>query len=670
MTKRNIFFAISIVFVILWSGFVISAYFVAHRPLALQVLNPLLSLAWTMIVTSMLLFNALGLGMFTIKHIIDQNDDEITILILAGGLGMGELGLLGFAFAALGIAKFPMLLGIQIILLGWFVWRGAITQIFGQIGKLVILIKASGSNVPRWMRWAAAFALAITFLRTFLPPAEAYDALFYHLTVPQLWLNDGGLRTYDFLQYWFPGLAEGVYVWGMGLGSEISPQQLHLVWAVSMSLLLWDWARRVWSETTAWWVLVFIVSLPSLLLLASWAYTDMALSFFGVAMLYTLWFGEELKDTRWWKLSAIAAGMAVGVKYTGFFMPLTAMVMITVWKFNTKEELGSELLRFVSISGATGCIWYLRNWFWMGNPFYPFIFGGRYWDQFRADLLAGVGTGSGWDLKAIISLPLTVTLGYQDINGFDGDVGPLLLLMLPITLWVAIRFTRFELRQKRTLSTLMLFSGVGAGFWVYGYITAKGLWQTRLLFPAIIPSIMLAAFSMSLIQELDTKKLRVSFIVSSLVIASVFINLLDLGLSTTARNPLATATGIVSREDYMQKFQPEFTSAIRSINSTPQSSSIYFLFEPRIYGAIRETQPDSILDNFAHDVFLYKEPTDIIKAWRLHGYTHVLISIRGARLVLEGTKDEEILNETIRALTLITTTPDESYELFKIPSAK
>ena len=230
-----------------------------------------------------------------------------------------------------------------------------------------------------------------------------------------------------------------------------------------------------------------------------------------------------------------------------------------------KRGTGSELLRFVSISGATGCIWYLRNWFWMGNPFYPFIFGGRYWDQFRADLLAGVGTGSGRDLKAIISLPLTVTLGYQDINGFDGDVGPLLLLMLPITLWVAIRFTRFELRQKRTLSTLMLFSGVGAGFWVYGYITAKGLWQTRLLFPAIIPSIMLAGFSMSLIQELDTKKLRVSFIVSSLVIASVFINLFDLGLSTTVRNPLATATGIVSREDYMQKFQPEFTSAIRSI---------------------------------------------------------------------------------------------------------
>jgi hypothetical protein len=61
MNKRDVITAIGAVFVLLWSGFVISAYYVVQKPLALQVLDHLLLMAWTVLVTSMLLINAFAL---------------------------------------------------------------------------------------------------------------------------------------------------------------------------------------------------------------------------------------------------------------------------------------------------------------------------------------------------------------------------------------------------------------------------------------------------------------------------------------------------------------------------------------------------------------------------------------------------------------------------------
>jgi 4-amino-4-deoxy-L-arabinose transferase-like glycosyltransferase len=355
-----------------------------------------------------------------------------------------------------------------------------------------------------------------------LPPADAFDALLYHLRVPELWLQDGGLRTYNIPHYWFPGLVEGIYFWGLGLGSEITSHQIHFTYGLCVILLLWDWTQRLWGDLTAGWAVMLLISMPSLLLLATWAYTDLALIFFGLAMLYTLAYGQEQNDRRWWTLSAISAGMAMGVKYTSFVMPLTAVLLIAIWSFQRKRDLFTEILKFGLISAGTGLIWYLRNWIWMGNPIYPFLWGGRYWDEFRSIWYAGSGTGSGWDLGALLLLPLTITLGYQDVNSIDSDIGPLLLLLLPAALWAMTGIKKAEEPRKTTLATIGFFTLFSAAFWTYGYITTRNLWQTRLLLPAIVPFVIPAALGVASIRRLDTKKLRLSFIISGLVALAIY----------------------------------------------------------------------------------------------------------------------------------------------------
>lgn len=663
--KRALFFIA--ILTIAWGGFVVAAYFVAHKPFAMQIAGQLASLAWTLVITSMLMLNAFMVGRFTLKWLIPNVGDETSSIILAGGIGLGELGLLGFGLVIVGATEFIVLLGIQILLLAFSIWHGELKEIFRLVGKFIDEIKESASNVPLWMKWTALLAFAITFLRTLLPPIDAFDAMLYHLRIPELWIQDGGLEAYNFPHYWFPGLVEGVFLWGLGLGSEIVPQQIHFLWAILLIMLVWNWARVLWGDLPAWWSLIFLISMPSLLLLATWAYTDLALSFFGVAMLYCLWRGDESNDTRWWNLSAIAAGMAMGVKYTSFVMPVSAVLIITFWTFRHSKEWLQAIARFSLISIVTGAVWYLRNWVWMGNPFYPFAFGGTYWDSFRAAAFSGAGTGIGWDWKALISLPLTITLGYQDINYFDGNIGPLFLLALPLALAILLRVHTYEPPQKRALVTIGLFTLLSALFWVYGYITTKNLWQTRLLFPAIIPFAIPAAAGFTSLQSFDTKQFRISVILSGVAALSVFVSLLDASLSVIARNPMAVATGIVTRASYFETYQPGYFSALQIISQTPPNSSIYSLLEPRSYGASRTIQPDVILENFDHDVFLYKDPAAIVNAWQREGYTHVLLSIRGSNLVYENRNRREVLEATLNLLKLFKTSLNGEYALYEIP---
>jgi hypothetical protein len=650
-----------------WTAFVLAAFYVVQKPLALQVASGLLKVFLALIITCMLLLNAIEVGKLTIRYTLQKTLQGITALVLAGGLGFGELGLLGFGLAVIGVAKPVVLFGIQILLLAGFIWRGLLRDTLSEVRDLVHQICISASKVPAWMRWAAFLALILTFLMTFLPPVESFDALLYHLATPALWLRDGGLQAYNNPPYWFPDLVEGAYVWGVGLGLDIVPQQIHFLWTMFAIFLLWDWTRRLWGDLTAWWVLMLLVSMPSLPLLASWAYTDMALTFFSVAMLYSLWEGHGGQDFRWWRLGAVFAGMAMGVKYTSVIVCLTAVLLISIWMFDDRRRWITELFRFCLIAILVGGVWYLRNWLWMGNPFYPFVFAGRYWDSYRSALYAGAGTGSGWNALALIALPLNITLGYQDVTFYDGRIGPLFLLILPIALWVLIKKNHLELPQRSALGVIGLFFCLSTVFWVFGYITTRNLWQARLLFPALIPFAVPAALGMQSIKKLDLKKLRISFIVTMLAALVIFVNLLDTGLRVVSRNPLAVAVGIVSQESYTEKYQPGYAMALKMIAMTPQTAKIYFLFEPRSYEMARDVQPDTLLDNFAHDLYLYRSPQSIVDAWHSQGYTHVLLNNTGARFVLKEPSQIQGLNETTRLLKTVSISPDRSYTLYEIP---
>jgi hypothetical protein len=111
------------------------------------------------------------------------------------------------------------------------------------------------------------------------------------------------------------------------------------------------------------------------------------------------------------------------------------------------------------------------------------------------------------------------------------------------------------------------------------------------------------------------------------------------------------------------------------MESTPPNASLYFLFEPRSYGAARQVQVDPILDNFAHDWFVHGDAELLVQDWRTRGYTHVLIFRRGVEFLSGNSSGsfkpeyQDALEHIIaNHLTLVETTPDGSYELYRINS--
>jgi hypothetical protein len=140
-----------------------------------------------------------------------------------------------------------------------------------------------------------------------------------------------------------------------------------------------------------------------------------------------------------------------------------------------------------------------------------------------------------------------------------------------------------------------------------------------------------------------------------------------MGLSVIARNPLSIVTGSVTSQNYLERYQPGYAHALQMVSQTSLNSKVYSLFEPRTYGMNRNIQPDPILDNFSHDLYLYGDPENMINAWRLQGYTYILLNIRGANFILQSTTERAVLDKIVDLLKPISISQDGNYELLEIP---
>jgi hypothetical protein len=665
MKSKRIF---SIVF-ILWMGFALVAFFIVQKPDAITIANGLVSLIEMIGLAFLFTLAGTSIG-YIIFSRPSWQIEAIPRLLISTGIGMAILGLIGFGLAVVGEAHPIVLLTLLIIIPLIAIANRSLSLAGNDFHQLILDVKDSAQAAPAWIRWFALSAAALTFILALAPPVEAFDALLYHLTVPTWWLRDGGLRLVNMPHYWFPSLVEGMFVWPLAFGKDSVPQLIHFVFALLTILMTWHWTRKLWNPKASWWAIAIFLSMPSLTWLAAWAYTDLVLSFYSLSALYSLWKWKTTSNQRWLIICGAMTGFAMGIKYTSVILPIALFALILLW--NRKNILDS--IKPASLLAGTGLLiaspWYLRNWIWMSNPFYPFIFGGAYWDAFRANWYSGAGTGIGLNVLSILSLPLATTLGYRDVNYFDGQFGPLFLVLFPLVLWIWWKSRDEESNSRDALMTIIVFSILSILFWTYGVIETSHLWQARLLWPGLIPLIPLMAAGIFELEKLDTNRLRFSFIFSTLTGFMIFVFLLDFGLQVLSRNPLAVAIGIETRENYSVREQPDYTAAVGLVNQTPTDAYIYLIDEPRSYGMNRRVQPDPINDNLPHDFHFYRTNIDLIASWKKLGYTHILISEKAMEADAKSNTGDYFsrLVDLKSLLIKVSQTDNGSYTLYTIPN--
>jgi len=351
-----------------------------------------------------------------------------TDLFVQSGAALAGWGTLGFLLAAGGVASVSTLrvVSILLILLGLTGLRQADLSFppFGRAG----LKTGAGAGL---------LFFAGLYLLTTVVPETFYDALVYHLAVPQAYLQSGRMVDLSDIHLTrLPGLIQTLYLWALAWSDDRLCKLLN--WGIGLLLTgaLGAWVGKKWSPAAGRWAALLFLSSP-MIGVNLWSCTNDLLCGFFFFLSFSSWndaWGErEDADMRRLLVAGLFFGAALATKYTAasgvFFFALDLIV---------RRKRTQRLLAPPGLAFAAGVILLLLPWFfrasaWTGNPFFPkatALLGG--------DIPENLALLSHWESEARGEGGLlfrTLALLRESLTGVDagrfGFLGPVLLMLLP-----------------------------------------------------------------------------------------------------------------------------------------------------------------------------------------------------------------------------------------------
>ena len=622
--RRNMGIALLVV----WQFGVFATFYLIQKPFGLAMARAFTRLVLDVVAALAIigLGSALGRRLLVWMGLSDLATADM--VWLAPALGMGGAGLFGLGLGLVGGWRRTIIYGI-----------GLLAAVVLARDGLALVRRLSrwrpGLVVGQWGRRYLALTLALAALLALTPPVS-WDGMFYHLTGPALYIARGRIAPLDINipHLAFPSLMEMLFGVAMLLRSDVAAKLLHLAYGLLIAAMVYRFGQRWQGQEEAGWNLLLLAGMPMIAVLAGWAYNDLALAFYQVATLYTLLAWHETGRWGWLRVGGVLSGLALGLKYTAFPLPLAGLVYV-IWEGKGRWR---AVMTFVLFTGLVASPWYLRNWAFTGNPVYPFLFDGRNWDEFRSVWYAHAGTGIGWDPLSILALPATMTLGLRDANYYDGRMGPLFLALAPALIWLAgqaLRRQGWSLR-RRMLTLLGGFAAFQALVWTLGVIQSRALFQARLFLPGFVALTPLLGETMVRLPTWDRPRFSLSAFVRMLVGVALGLNLVYQTLDVLRLNPFGYLVGQEGRTTYLERILGDHYRAMQRLEEgVPEDGRVLFLWEPRSYYSPRRTQPDAILDNWLHLMYLCGDEDRTAAHLRTEGFTHVLLYRWGLDFVIE-----------------------------------
>lgn len=619
----------ALVLTVVWLFTVVVNYYIVHKPFdlanALAILNVLGDLC--VAVALFALGSAIG------RRVLRARDfaEPLEALALETGIGLGAISFTTFALGWLGLLN-PIIFW-AILLAALFLLRGDLRAAWRNAGTIRLEIH---SPFERALAWFCALACVISFFFALTPPT-GWDALQYHLIGPKLAIEHGrSLPPPDNVSLNYPGLVEMLFLAAMLLKGDIAAQLMHWGYLLLIAGLVFAFAKRYFTGATAWLSMALLLAAPSFLVTATWAYNDMALVFYSFAALFLAIRGREKNQARLFAISGIFAGLALGEKYTASIVVLAIGLLIV----RPHRKAFWHAIVFGVCAALVGASWYFRNLIFVGNPVYPFVWGGANWDAFRAAWYSRFGTGLLNQPLELLLTPWSVTMGGR--QDFQGTIGPLLLALIPLGFLTQ--------RKSDALKPVWFFVIVLYAFWLFGVAQSKLLWQTRLLFPIFPALALIAADAFDRLSSLALPQFSLQRFTTFLIGAVLGLTTISYALSFVRDNPLAFITGAESRQEFLARHLGEYDRVMRWANANlPPNARVFFLWETRAYYLERAFNADAILDRWAHLRFQHRDTDAIALYLRGEGYTHILLYREGLSGLLQSGYDPITL-EDVREL--------------------
>lgn len=429
------------------------------------------------------LLAGLIVGDWVVRHLFTALEDRRDRLIYQVALGWGVFSYIMLGLAALGLLT-PVLIRsitVGVIVIGlvkhraWIVsnlhrmlhalTHRKIKKSKKQSASRSIRDRASqsryGALAPSPFAWLLILPLFIALIGALAPEVE-YDALWYHLWMPRLWINAG--HPVDLVKEYislYPMTWELLYGVAMVWGNAISAKLVHFACLPLVMLLVFRLVQRYWKGADPWLAVAVFALTPTVLWEATTAYVDLALTLYVGLAVYALLVYSETENRSWLIAAGLSLGFALAIKHLALFVWVISVSGLWFWYGCSKGNWTRATC--IAVLFAVGCLllplpWYGRSWALSGNPFFPdlYHFFGAYpperWSDITQQGLQHFKDGFGRPRTFfnLVLLPWDMTV---HAARYGGALGPIFLLLIP-GLW----FRRSEHSWKeRALIALIIF---------------------------------------------------------------------------------------------------------------------------------------------------------------------------------------------------------------------
>ena len=519
----------------------------------------------------------LGSGICNLLHCNPENWQER--LLYRTSLGFGTLAYISLIMAFMGIytALHIRILHSLVLLFGstrlYLYFKHAAKK------KPVIAIKPASGNHSHtadkvWIT-IALLAVLIAFVGAIAPERE-YDALWYHLHFPKVWLEKGYLVDLpaEYVSL-YPMTWELIFGSGLTLGGPVAAKLLHFVCLLLIALLTYQMTRRFLPDVSPWLAVALFVTVPTILWEASTAYIDLALTMYTGLSLYALLNYVVERRKKWLVLASLNLGLALATKHLAIFVLIIATSGLALYLWLEHRSFRRAILpaaAFAVLSLLLPLPWYIRSWLASGNPFFPELYGifGALPDRWDAITQQGLNKflthfGQPRTVTNLLTLPWDMTV---HAARYGGTLGPIFLLFLPAYI-ISCRFSRISV-------LLLLFVILYIALWS----SPMSSFQMRFLVPItpVLAVLAAEAFERLVLFLRDTRWLRSA--IQGAVAGLLLFNLppwtslheadrvgWDGWLTHVMhRIPLGVVIGEESQENYLTRTVPSY-AAWRYINT-------------------------------------------------------------------------------------------------------
>lgn len=353
--------------------------------------------------------------------------------------------------------------------------------------------------------------VGIFLLGKALRPAVFYDALAYHLGVPNYYIQEGGIKyiPYDSFSN-FPFFAEMLYTLGMLISGLKLAQYINILMFVSCALVVYDFCRSVVDGLHPALPATLFVLTPAFVENSILYTNDLFLTYYTIMVVYSYFIWTKDGHKGFLLLAGLFTGICLGTKYIAYisiFIPACLAVAWNIYAGRGKYGYRSMLI-FIGAAIAAVSPWLVKNLIYTGNPLYPAlygVFGGRDMTQeLYKNIFASVNhPGFGQAVKGLWEHPWRLFLSSPGVTsktyGAASYLGLIPLVFAPCLLLMG--------NTPRVIKKLCMLALVMYLFWDFFFPI------TRYLYPALAVTLILSAYAFARLVADAPAYVRAAFVI-------------------------------------------------------------------------------------------------------------------------------------------------------------